>query len=514
MKFSVPRAGTITAASAVLIVAVPLITTLVDTVGLLQGALIAIVLGVYAVLCAVTILLGRNEIEVPESLFMLTPVPLVIVGVTGLLLSGWSLETVFGIGFEFGTAGSYVLALLAFWLGSLVAHRIGIVVWIVCIIGVCSLGAGVFSELYGAQSLRERPSLEQTMNVIGHQYEQSLRGTLMGSGTTALPQAWSKHRSIELNATQWWNVGPTVTYSDATTVALTNGLLGLLALSLFPILVFTLFLTTPISTGSFNGGFFAVGALAFVSFLLTFLFPIGIGVFVMGALYCGLALACATPDAKKFVPSHQVHMLLVVTVCIIGFGLIGVGIMQSAAARHFSIAKAQVLSDIKSAVFPLGTAATEWPVSHYEIHAAQAMMSAGILIAQEQKNEGEVDIELLGEYITEAMRLTGDATTYNPRNPNVDVMLSRAALYALIYTTGFTTIANQEGQHDTAELTRLFLERAAKLDPTRADIAFSQAVFEKIAGDHAAARSFVQKSLLLKPDYVEARAFLNALPTK
>jgi hypothetical protein len=254
----------------------------------------------------------------------------------------------------------------------------------------------------------------------------------------------------------------------------------------------------------------AAALLSLVCFISMFFAPVGIGIFLLGALSCGIALAHSRNDDLTVRLTTSFQLLIAVCLMFIGIGLMGIGVQQLRASVFFTQGEHLAETNVEAAVHPLNEAARLWHVAYYEIHAAQAMLNSGILVAHRQKSEGTLDMDLLRGYIEEAMRLSGQAVLHDPHN--VDIALSRAALYALIYSTGFTTLADPSGEHSIEELTRMYLESAATMDPLRADIPYAQAVFAKLTGDTAAARIFIQRALDLKPDYEEARVFEASLP--
>ena len=347
-----------------------------------------------------------------------------------------------------------------------------------------------------------RPAFSDTFAVAGAEYVHSLWDALVGTGPASLSYAWNSYRSADLNQTVWWDNTPGTTYSDAASIGLLFGLLGLAAWCLFPLAVLTALTSVRRRTIDDIALFECAAALASFCFIAALFYPIGIALFFIGCAGLGICARSLSGTHATYYELEGKSRLALLCLCgIAAVVLLDAGINQLRAIRDHALGELLVTKDLSTAVAPLQKAAQEWPIPEYQLNAAQVTLNAAIALAQEQKTKGAVDTDSLQFSAKTATDLAEFAVRGDPRN--TDTLLSRAALYALLYSAGFTNVSDRTQQ--------LLLDTATSA-PTRPDVSLDQAIFAKLLGDIPAARTYSQEALQLKPDYEDARVFLRALP--
>ncbi len=357
-------------------------------------------------------------------------------------------------------------------------------------------------------SSSERPEFKASADIVAQQYSLSLRSALIGTGPVSTPYAWNTYRPVSMNSTVWWNKTPQTTFSDATSVAMMFGFFGLAAFALLPIALCVMLVRNRNEENGYPPLFEATSVLAMCCILVAWIYPAGVTILLIGCVSFGMAVRHrSVEEVVRYTLGHDARIILFAVCAIASVFFLYTGSTQVRAMREHALGERYIQAgDIEESVIPLQRAALRWPTAQYQMSAAQATLADALAVAETQKSIGSVDLDAFGASATDAINFAESAFRNDPRNS--DIALSRTALYALIFSAGFTST---QGFTDLPDTIRAQLNMIVVSAPTRADFKLNQAIFAKLQGDNAAAQVYAQEAMRLKPDYEEARTFLGSL---
>lgn len=357
----------------------------------------------------------------------------------------------------------------------------------------------------------ERPGFKASADIVAQQYSFSLRSALIGTGPVSTPYAWNTYRPVSMNSTVWWNKTPMTTFSDATSVAILFGFSGLAAFALFPIALCVMLVRNRKEKNGYAPLFEVTSVLAAYCIFVAWIYPAGVTIFLIGCVSFGMAVHHRSAEkVVRYTLGHDARIILFAVCAIASVSFLYIGSAQIRAMREHALGERYMQTgDVAESVIPLQRAALRWPTAQYQMSAAQATLADALAVVEEQQSIGQVDLDAFGTSATDAIRFAELAVQSDPRN--TDIALSRSALYALIFSVGFTSTQRSA---DLSGTIRSQLNTISLSAPTRADFKLNQAIFAKLQGDLPAARGYAQNALTLKPDYEAARVFLDALPAQ
>lgn len=349
-----------------------------------------------------------------------------------------------------------------------------------------------------------RPSLLATELVTGRLYLSSLEAALIGTGPHSFSYAWSAYRPEEINMTPLWNFEPSSGYSTLTTLAVTIGMLGLLALFLGPgVLVLRLitkeggeFLAR--ITAEDRGVFEACLLLCLFLFLSMIWYPVGLPLFVMAGLTLGFSLRFL------FIQEHDaggelrpwIRYSIVAVLAGAGAVFLWVPAHQAAGAWYHGRATAVLSVDVRKVAdaAPLfEKAAAAWPSAKYLLDAANADAAVAFDLMKSSAQGNGAETAGVAALLNKAVTYSERATEENPRD--FTVWLSRAALYISLSQFAFPDALTRADEA---------LGVARNLAPMDPRVPYTHALLNRAKGDTAGAAADIRQALELKPDYEDA----------
>jgi tetratricopeptide (TPR) repeat protein len=347
-------------------------------------------------------------------------------------------------------------------------------------------------------------SFSDSALAVGPENLGSIKAALIGAGPNTFPATWNEYRPVELNATAFWKVAPESPYDTLVLLAITLGLLGLLAFLVYPFAFFATILRQYASVSRelrIEGIFGATLALAVFGFAAAVFFPIGPSLFLACAAAFGSCLGFVSlPHPREFHLAGPSRVAACIAIGLFALAVFSIGALQLIAAHADK--KGQLLSgqDTAAAASELETAAKVWPVPQYQKDAAQGIIAAALQKAQAQLAAGSVDGSALNAATQKALVLIDQSTAEDPHDP--DLMIAQASVYLSLASIGVPGDAQKAAD---------YLKIAQTLAPTRPDIFYDEAVVAIFESDNDAARADLLQALKLKPDYAGAQVLLGTL---
>lgn len=381
------------------------------------------------------------------------------------------------VAFLLSAAGSVVYLYLRRGIFAVRTGAAAVIVLLMMVFGFSGIMAGTAPDAH--------PSRLAAGLVLAPLYQESRSNALMGSGPGTASAVWERHRTQQFNTSPLWDVRVEVVHSTAATVALLLGALGAGLLLFWP-LVFVCQ-----SRELSDTALLALGAFFFVSL---FLYPTGLIAFLALGVFFG---TCGRSD------SHGTSWMLrwmIAFVCVAaGLALVWISAHQMFAARLHAKGIALMRAGDLSAVSMLEKAAHVWGTERYYIDTSRAYVDkARQSIGSFRESDAvrrDVQIDLKA-----AANFANRAVESNPKD--VYAWMYRAELYIALIPLGFP---------DAEQLALESLQQADSLSPLKPELPLLKARGALQAGNIDAARQFVDAALVLKPDYGEAKQFLEGL---
>lgn len=371
-----------------------------------------------------------------------------------------------------------------------------------------SIGAAVFLGallLPGVASPLSRewplakPSLQITTLIIGYEYYESPRDAFLGGGPNTFARAWERFRPLALNSTPLWAITPGAGYSTFSTLAVTLGILGVLALLCIPVGLIWLFVASYVGMREETIFSRALPAfsLAIFSFVAMSLDTVGTPLMLMGALATGVTVRVLSPEvavdlslrSMRYVTSFVGIVLLV-----FGAWLMQVSARQFLAAEFYARGRAMAASQDPADPALYERAARAWGAAFYEMEASRALLTA----ANESAANGSP--EMAGDLLERGLTLARAAA--NSDSVNYEVRLHEAKFYRALIETEYQGAAEEAG---------VSLNQAIQSAPRRPDVMYEAALLALARGDMSGAYASLRKALELKPDYEAARLLLESM---
>lgn len=330
-------------------------------------------------------------------------------------------------------------------------------------------------------------------------YFRTLAGALIGSGPDTFSVAWERNRPVQFNLTPLWNNTFREGFSTALTWLVMIGFLGVLFALWIPA-AFLWSASTMLLRG--RGALHTDGLLAVSGALLCFvciaaaLYTVDLPLFLL----CGVVFGfCARLLASK-VPRTVSRPLAARAASAAGAAALGglvlfVAFYQFGGAYYHGAGIAAFENgNISGSKKLLAESTAFWPASPYLRDESRAALE----VVRTQASAPGTGKEEIQKGIAETRRLADAAVAAAPNDFSAHV--SEGSILITLVIAGVVEL----GPDAAASL-----KRAQALAPTRPDIPYLQAVLSHALGRDTDALSYAQQSLLLKPDYEPALAFLK-----
>ena len=357
-----------------------------------------------------------------------------------------------------------------------------------------------------------QPSLVATSIVSVNALSHSLKNALIGTGPNTFEDAWAQFKSIEFNATPFWNAPVQSGSSTAATILVLFGCMGLLGL-MFPIVALVASFAQKQNQHGlrhvYSDGLVRACVLTIFFVLIgSLMYYITLPTLTIGALFLG-ALAKPASDSQGAGSSGSSRSNILGSIRVTSGLLIGVvGILflwisghQFIAASYYARGNAALDAENPArANLLLGRAAVLWPVAAYKRDASRSLAAYAFSQAQKDPASG-FDSETFKENIGFAEQRAYEAVLTDPRD--YTAWTWRASLNIALIQLNYPH-AEEWAESSIAQAARF-------LSPTDPQIPYYRAQFDLAKGDVAAARVELQKALTLKPDFTEAQNLLGQI---
>ncbi len=342
---------------------------------------------------------------------------------------------------------------------------------------------------------RTRPSLLSTEIIASSVFRASVGEALVGHGPRAFGDAWNTHRTPGFNVGPYWNVTPTTGYSSLATIGIELGALGLLAW-LWIAWIWAQAAVSRLRESEIDSETIAMLSVGLFFFIALIAYPIGMGLFLLGALIIGMSTADPLQTSNPYEMPMRTTLGFVAILSGAMLGWIGIHQIMATHAHGIGIAGAST-RDLTTLRPAYERAAALWGASEYAVDAAQA----NLLFAMTPQRQGgapdeasaKAALESAKAYMTsKSMRGTQSFETY----------LRLAALSIDLARNGdFESLQRAENA--------IIIARSKA--PSRLEPRLLEAALLEMRGNVKEAYLLVGELLKQKPDYIEARQFLQRL---
>jgi len=368
--------------------------------------------------------------------------------------------------------------------------------------------ASVGSQLFGVEYLEVRPSFSATVDIAKAVYAEDL---LFGSGPNQFISAWRLHKDPTINSTLFWDTDFTAGSGYVSTLAVTTGVIGLMAFVLFQCFYILYGFRLLFMARSSDLFWYFVAAVSFVSatflWLMSYLYVPSHTLLLLAALFTGITFAAGS----AITPARMVHIKLV-TNRQRGFGLMALAILLITGSIGTALTVGQQYQAYAS--FNKVQASSE-SIQEIDLQAAaayaqyqdDAFLGIRSRIALLEMNNlltiaepSETDQQQFVTTSERALALTNLAIETSPENPEHYAVLSAV----------FNNLARAGVDGALARATSS-LASAVEVDPYNPVYALLGAQMSAQRGDAVAARAALEEALTLKGNFTEALYLLAQL---
>lgn len=373
--------------------------------------------------------------------------------------------------------------------------------------------ADTVSKTFNVVNADVRPSLTTTLNVAKPVLSIN---PLLGSGPNTFGFDWLMYKPEGINSTNFWNVSFPYGFSLLATFLVTTGILGFLAWVLF-LMVFvwlgvrTLFVPVQDNLSRF------LSSLSFLASLYLWvmiaLYTPGIVVFFLAFFFTGLFIAVAISD-NQIARTHisfahnlklsflSVLLLIALFVGSVTFGLIALQKIASGIYYQKALIAGNQKSDFDTTAANLNSAIG---LASYDIYY-RTLSELSVIRMRQIANQTTGTVEerqkLFGQALSDSINHAQTATKINGLNYQNWVALGT------VYESLVPAPLSVQGAYTNAKAT---YEEALKRNPYSPEIYFFLARLEVANKNNQAARNYINQSLALKNDYVDAYFLLTQI---
>lgn len=364
-----------------------------------------------------------------------------------------------------------------------------------------------FSRVLRVQTAEIRPNFEATMNLATVAWKQNFA---LGVGPNNFADFWSANKPLEINQTQFWNVDFYSGSGFVPTMAITTGLLGLLALLVFVVMYVRSGVRAMFAQANSGRSRYLATSTFLVSlyfWVMLFLYTPSITVLTLAFVFTGLFTATLVPQGTigawrvNIFSNPKTNFLSVLSIVVLLVLSVAGGYFvweRAIAATSFQqgVLQFQRTGDIALARNAAVRSINMVPSDIYwrgltEISVADLGAVLGSIQNESQMTEA-VRTQIQG-LIANSVESARQATTLNSRNFQNWFALGR--VYEILAGNGIEgALENARGAYTEAAL------RA----PTNPSVPLALARLDVLAQDAESAKANIQKAISLKNNYTDA----------
>lgn len=358
---------------------------------------------------------------------------------------------------------------------------------------------GFLPNRLGISNIEIRPSVEATMSVAKSSLSKDL---VFGVGPNRFNEIWSSYKPAVINATRFWNTSFNTGSGFLPTMAATTGLVGILALISF----FFLFISSGVKMlfAHIKKGVSGEIALFFFGavylFIASFFYSVGLLAIMLAFAFVGIFIGLSSGAGTNKVWSYSFlsdprksffSILLLIVLMIISAGISFKFIERFASVAY--LGDVFTATDMPQAEFAINRALLLNANDLYfrtgtQVYATKVntFLNKGEALTEQEKAE-------LQNSFDSALNSAGQAIAYNPSNYlNYE---SLGGLYQLATTIGVEGASTKAIEAYT---------KALELNPQNPGLKLAIGRLYLAEGKTSDAKMYIEESLTLKPDYIDA----------
>ncbi len=373
--------------------------------------------------------------------------------------------------------------------------------------------ADAVSKTFNVTNVDVRPSLITTINVTKPVLTIN---PLFGSGPNTFGFDWLMYKPDGINNTNFWNTNFLSGFSLLATFLATTGILGFLAWALFLAIFVWLGVKTLFAPAKDNLSKFLMSSSFLTSlylWVMVALYTPGIVVFSLAFFFTGLFVAVAISDNQiertNISFAHNLKLSFVAVLVLIALFVVSVAFgyvaLQKVASRIYyqkALIAGNQNNDFDTTAVNLNSAIG---LASYDIYY-RTLSELGVIRMRQIANQTEGTVEerqkLFGQALSDSISHAQTATKTNGLNYQNWVALG--SVYEFLVPAPLSI----QGAYTNA---RSNYEKALKRNPHSPEIYFFLARLEVANKNNQAAREYINQSLALKNDYVDAYFLLTQI---
>lgn len=399
---------------------------------------------------------------------------------------------------------------------TLLSRPVLLIVGVVCAVSAVFVVAGSYLGSYvstalSVQYVEVRPSFPTTLDIAGDVYRND--GALLGVGPNRFEDAWRMHKNPVINETLFWNTPFTAGSGYIPTLFVTLGIVGGLVCLLFLGALGLTGYRSLVTTGSGDPFWYFVATAAFAATAyiwgMSFIYVPGTALLLIGAFFTGLALAAygqlmpASVRVYSFTDNRaRAFVLIALVMVVITLLVAALFIVSKQYVAHVvyanAVQDAAVNPNAENLDIELTRATNLYESDLYITQRVQLRLGIirGLLDIQQPS---QTDIDRFNAAAVEALALAGLAVTRDGTEPQNHLLLG--SVYGVLSIAGATST--------TRELASASFARARELDPLNPEYSLIEAQLSAREGNLSRAREYLEQSLALKRNYVDALYLLS-----
>ncbi len=429
----------------------------------------------------------------------------IILGITSLVM------IVYALGKERFTGGQ--LSLVGGQGTNMTALTTTLVVFaasVLFVVGGSTLG-GFISKYTNISYVEVRPSFEATADIARNVYQEN---AFLGIGANKFTDAWRLYKDPSINSTVFWNTDFNAGNGYITTFFVTTGVLGGIAWIIFLITYLVTGVRTLLSSASGDRMWYFIGVSSFVGAIyiwgMSVIYVPGVVMLLFAALCTGVSLVAfkalsATPSRVVVIGTNR-RTGFVLTLVVITIIIASVSVLY-ALGRHYSS-----VYTFNESILSMQQG---MPIEDLErkVESAYQLSTSDVFA----RRIAEYQLARMNSLVTRAEPTEEEQLQFQ----NASVMGVNAAQQAIAMDSqepanwsvlgGIYSVLASVGIEGAQERALEALTRSRELNPRNPLPFLESAIVEGRGGNFDLARSYIQQSINLKPNFTEAFFFLTQL---
>jgi tetratricopeptide (TPR) repeat protein len=376
------------------------------------------------------------------------------------------------------------------------------------IVLIISNGAisGYLSNTLKINSIEIRPNFTVTMNLVGEAWK---KNAALGTGPNMFKEFWDLHRPADINLSQFWATSFSYGSGFVPTIAVTTGVLGLLALLSFLVLyLISGFKAIFSAVGDFGWRYVSLTSFLVSLFLwaMAFVYVPGIATISLAFIFTGIFAATLVPQGvvgsikinifsnpkSNFAAVFGIVVLLIASVAggyFVWERVVAASVYQKGIALLSSGNSQDAKKTISNAIRLVPTD------SYWKSFSEASLNRAGVLLNSVSSANNLTDSQKtsIQTEIADAIESAKQAITWNSKNYENWFALGR--VYEVLASNVIP------GASDSAKIN---FKEAQSRSPLNPAIPLAFARLAALSGDLAGARENINKAIELKNNYTDA----------